>query len=326
MRFIVDKKKAIDRFGKYSYETLSIQQEYARYLMTHRPENQELALRDLKDMYDHLEGPDSRNSIKTSLSLIQYYFNSNDLISAKEWAETAFSNSETSLGMTDPLTIDVMEWYITVLFELEEDDKAIEMDSDFLTRVSECYGPGSQESFLARRNHGEMLMIAGKPDEARDTFLALEHAEESVGYADELLQLDIFKCAAQLELFPEQRTAAEKHITNLESLGAESIDLANAYSALLDGFYASKQYEAALDCGKKLIPLLQGMGKEGRRSLASALQTTALICCKTGNYQDALKYSEKALATAKKCYKYDYSVLTEFQNAHDLVLNASRNK
>ena len=326
LRFIVDKKKSLNEFGKYSYETLSIQQEYTRYLMTYKPDNQELALRDLKDIYDHLEGEDSRNSIKVSLSLIQYYFNSNDLITAREWAENTLKNSETSLGLTDPLTVDVMEWYITVLFELEEDDKALSMDDDFLTRVSECFGPASSESFLARRNHGEMLTLAGRWDEARDTFLALEHAEESIGYVDELLQLDIFRCASHLKLYSEQRTVAEKHIKNLETLGAEDIDIANAYSVILDGFYASGQYDDALNCGKKLIPLLQSMGTEGRRSLASVLQTTALICCKTGNYQGAMKYAEKALSTAKKCYKYDYATLSEFQNAYDLVLSTVKSK
>jgi len=326
MRFLVDKRKAIEQFGKYSYEVLSIHQEYAKYLAENRPETQELALRDLKDIYDHLESENSRNSLQTSLSLIQFFFNSNDLISAKDWAERSLNISEVSLGKTDPLTIAIMEWYITVLFEMEEDDKAISLDNDFIQRVSECYGAGSFESFLARRNHGEMLTVSDKWEEARETFLALEHAEESIGYTDEMLQLYIFRCATQLNLYSEQHQAAEKHISNLETLGAEKIDLANAYSSLLDGFYSTKQYESALGCAKKLIPLLQGMGNEGRRSLASVLQTAALICCKTGADKDAVKYAEKALATAKKCYKYDYKNLSEFQNAYDLVLNTVKNK
>ena len=319
MRFIIDKKKASDEFGKYSYEYLSIQQEYARYLMANRPDTSGLALQDLKDVYDHLEGEDSRNSLKTSLLLIQYFFNSNDLISAKEWAEKYLEKAEASLGKTDSLTVDILEWYVTVLFEMEEDDKALELDKEFLQRVSACYGSGSPESFLARRNHGDMLTVAGRWEEAMDVFLALEHAEESIGYVDELLQLCIFRCATQLNMYSEQRKAAEKHIINLNALGAESIDIANAYSTLLDGFYATKQYESALDCGRKLIPILQEMGNDGRKSLASVLQTTALICCKTGADKDALKYAEKALAVAKKCYKYDYSTLNDFQNAYNLV-------
>lgn len=326
MRFLVDKRKAIEQFGKYSYEVLSIHQEYAKYLAENRPETQELALRDLKDIYDHLEGEDSRNSLKTSLSLIQFFFNSNDLMSAKDWAERTLNTSETSLGRTDPLTIAILEWYITVLFEMEDDDKAISLDEDFMQRVSECYGPGSFESFLARRNHGEMLTVSGKWEEARETFLSLEHAEDSIGYTDDLLQLYIFRCATQLNLYSEQRKAAEKHISNLEALGAEKIDLANAYSSLIDGFYATKQYEYALDCTKKLIPLLQGMGNEGRRSLASVLQTAALICCKIGADKDAIRYAEKALATAKKCYKYDYKALSEHQNAYDLVISTLNKK
>ncbi len=326
MRFLVDKKKAIEKFGKYSYEVLSIHQEYAKYLAENRPETQELALRDLKDIYDHLEGEDSHNSIKTSLSLIQFFFNSNDLMSAKDWAERALNTSEISLGKIDPLTIAIMEWYVTVLFEMEEDDKAISLDNEFLQRVSDCYGASSFESFLARRNHGDMLTVSGKWEEARDTFLALEHAEESVGFTDELLQLCIFRCATQLNIYAEQRQAAEKHISNLQALRAEKIELANAYSSLLDGFYATKQYESALDCARKLIPLLQGMGNEGRRSLTSVLQTAALICCKTGADKDAVKYAEKALATAKKCYKYDYKTLSEFQNAYDLVISTVKNK
>ena len=326
MRFLVDKRKAIEEFGKYSYEVLSIHQEYAKYLAENRPETQELALRDLKDIYDHLEGEDSRNSLKTSLSLIQFFFNSNDLMSAKEWAEKTLNTSEVSLGRTDPLTIAILEWYITVLFEMEEDDKAIGLDDDFIQRVYECYGPGSFESFLARRNHGEMLTVSEKWEEARETFLALEHAEESIGYTDELLQLYIFRCATQLNLYSEQRQAAEKHISNLETLGAEKIDIANAYSSFIDGFYATKQYESALNYAKKLIPLLQGMGNEGRRSLASVLQSAALICCKTGADKDAVKYAEKALVTAKKCYKYDYKALSEHQNAYDLVISTVNKK
>ena len=325
LKFIVDKKKAAEAYGKYSYEVLSIQQEYARYLMANKPENQELALRDLKDIYDHLEGDASRNSLKTNLSLIQFFFNSSDLISAKECAEKSFASAEESLGKTDPLTIDILEWYVTVLFELEEDDKAIELDEDFLQRVSECYGAGSPESFRARRNHGDLFTVSGRWEEAREIFLSLEHAEESIGYVDELIQLDIFECATKLNLISEQKTSAEKYISNLKAIGAEDIDIANAYSALLDGFYATKQYDSALECAKTLIPMLQNMGNSGKRSLASVLQTAALISCKAGYYKDAAKYSEKALATAKKCYKYDYTIFSEFQNAYDLIQTTIKN-
>ncbi|MBR3000027.1 MAG: tetratricopeptide repeat protein [Oscillospiraceae bacterium] len=324
IRLIAEKKMIADEYGKYSPEMLDVQKRYLETIREQTPDAAEFALKDLREIYEHLEGPDSRNALETGVALARTYFEAGDYISAREVIEEVYGLYRETYGPNDRGSLEAMEWYVTILFEMELDDEALALDEAFLSLVSQTYGPASFESFRARRNHGDLLCASGKWEKARDVYLSLEHAQQAVGFADDMLQLDLFQCATELKLYSEQKTSMAKHLDNLRALGAEDIDLANAYSRFLDGFYAAGQYESALECGKALIPLLQNTGKEGKRSLASVLQTTALISCKTGDYRSALKYSERSLDIAKKVYKYDYAQLAEYQNAYDMVREAAK--
>ena len=153
IQLIAEKKKAVSTFGPYSKEVLDLQKQYVEVLRERSPEAVEFALRDLRDIYDHMEGPNSRHSLETAVDLARAFFDANDLISAKECIEGVYNAFSVTYGKGDTGTLEAMEWCITILFEMEEDEEALKLDEEFLGLVADTYGPASFESFRARRNH-----------------------------------------------------------------------------------------------------------------------------------------------------------------------------
>lgn len=319
-KWAAEKKQITEEYGMISEENAAFEERYAQHLRdTDKEEAAAFVSRELAGIYRQLDGEGSLRAALCRKYLADYYYRERDFESCIDYAAEAVPVLAERLGDQDLNTIRAMELETNALFELHRDDEALELSERIVSAYRGRYGLTDGETFLSEQSHAVMLLEAERYEAAVPFLEDLDGREQAAGFSDEYVPYFLFTCYLKLGMHEKQNAVMNRQLDLLESSGASDREKADRLADLFDALYEDSQFETALGIGMKLIPLLQNLGSDGKKTLTHVLMSVALLHFNLGNTVQSRKYAEKALKQAKKFYKYHYEQMTDFQKAYDLI-------
>ena len=326
-KWAAEKKQITEKYGSVSEENAAFEERYAQHLRdTDKEEAAAFVSRELAGIYTQLDGDRSLRAALCRKYLADYYYRQRDFESCIDYAAEAIPVLADHLSDRDLNTIRAMELETNALFELHRDDEALELSERIVSAYRDVFGPSDGETFLAEQNHALMLLEAERYEKAVPFLEDLDRREQETRFTDEYVPYFLFTCYLKLGMHDKQNAVMNRQLDLLETSGASDREKADRLADLFDALYEDSQFENALGIGMKLIPLLQNLGSDGKKTLTHVLMSVALLHFNLGNAAQSKKYAEKAMKQARKYYKYNYEQMTDFQKAYDLIQTAKNGK